>query len=92
LEEGDEEEDWYDFLELYIRRWQHVANLIRKKCQGSRRLQEDKKQSLRNARNPRSLSQIPVDLEAEATMQPRQNISKSHPYFEREFLFHPYDW
>lgn len=86
LEEGDETEDWYDFLELYIRRWQHVARRVDEKCNGKRHLRSEKSPH-------RSLSQIPVDMDAEATKKPMQNITdKFSNLFEREFLFHPYDW
>ena len=86
LEEGDETEDWYDFLELYIRRWQHVARRVDEKCNGKRHLRSEKSPH-------RSLSQIPVDIDAEATKKPMQNITdKFSNLFEREFLFHPYDW
>ena len=86
LEEGDETEDWYDFLELYIRRWQHVARRVDEKCNGKRHLRSEKIPH-------RSLSQIPVDMDAEATKKPMQNITdKFSNLFEREFLFHPYDW
>lgn len=89
LEEG-EESDFYDFLELYIRRWQLVASRIQNECHGGRKLEEVSR--LRGAfSDARSLSVIPVEEVNVTSPLPIQNLSRS--YFDDHWIeFHPYQW
>lgn len=93
LEEG-EESDVYDFLELYIRRWQGVAARIEEDCSSRRMLRATGQVPLETAPTPaaapRRLSQIlPTDWNGEGEApEPMQHLTR--PYFNR--TFHPYDW
>lgn len=87
LEEG-EESDFYDFLELYIRRWQLVARKIKYDCD-RRRLETTAGLRGLSQEDDRSLFQIPLHPDENATYAPMQNITRD--FFE-ERPFHPYDW
>jgi hypothetical protein len=94
LEEG-EESDVYDFLELYIRRWQLVASRVEEGCAAGRMLrgateQDSLESTPTPAAAPRHLSVLlPSEWNGEGEEPaPMQHIS--HSYFNR--TFHPYDW
>lgn len=86
LEEGTEG-DFYDFLELYIRRWRIVARRIRRKCARGRRMEET---GTRLGTN-RLLETLPLS-EVNATDRDPMDVV-FRPFFEcGKKKFHPYDW
>ena len=89
LEEGTES-DFYFFLELYIRRWQLVADRIKQNCDVRRNMKEDSTNLRGSLDDVRDLETIPVGNMNITDPEPMQILDRA--YFEKPFAFHPYDW
>eukprot|EP00977_Amphora_coffeiformis_P029124 scaffold38918_cov176-Amphora_coffeaeformis.AAC.2 len=88
LEVGTEV-DFYDFLELYIRRWRNVAKKTVRDCIKRRRMKENGNPL--HAPPVRLLESLPLSETNYTEPEPMDVLSR--PFFDcRQRKFHPYDW